>query len=469
MPDNQLLQTIRALNTRERSALSDFASCALFNRRPEVSRLCRHLVQHIGRSSSASLSLERQFEAAFPGETYDNARLRHSMSYLLEVARQYLAYSDWAADPLAQNRNLCRAARKRGLDRIFDKTWEIATAELEKSPVRDARHHYLRYQILQEQLEQESRGARSTKINLQLFPETLTQYYAAEMLRHACVALSHQATSGQSYEFDLLESMTREKSWKILLQTPVVAVYHQLYKSLQPDGEAHFGTLKILLAAHGNCFSVEELRGLHLQAINVCIRRMNSGQRAYIREAFDLYKSALALNVLAEEGVLSGFTYKNIIRIAAALSEHEWAEQFAEQYREMLHARERDNFYRYNRAFLHFQKQDYARAMPLLRQVELEDTLNNLDARRMLLRSYYELGEWDALESLLQSFGAYLRRQKNLGYHRTTNENLLVFTKKLLGANLKDKRIRSSIQQEIERTTDVAERAWLLKVLGGEE
>ena len=97
-----------------------------------------------------------------------------------------------------------------------------------------------------------------------------------------------------------------------------------------------------------------------------------------------------------------------------------------------LHPRERDNLYYYNLAYLRFQQRDYAGAMPLLQQVDLEDPLNNLDARRMLLRSYYELGEWDALESLLHSFGAYLRRQKNLGYHRNTNENLIHYTKKLL-------------------------------------
>lgn len=462
MSENQLLQTIRSLQPRERVALCDFANCAVFNRRPEVLRLCQYLSKHVDRSTSASLSPQRQFEAAFPGEIYDNARLRHTMSYLLDVARQYIAYTDWATDALAQNRNLCRAARKRGLDRIFDKSWEIAALELEKSPVRDARHHYLRYQIWQEQLEQQSQGARSAKIDLQLFPETLTQYYAAEMLRHACLALSHQATTGHTYNFELLESLLAQESWEKLLETPVVAVYYQFYQSLKSEGETHFSALKNLLIQHGACFMKEELRGLHLLAINVCIRRMNSGQRTYIREAFDLYQSAINQDLLTENGILTGFTYKNIIRIAAALQEHDWAEQFATQFYPMLHARERDNFYRYNRAFLYFQKQDYARAMPLLRQVELEDTLNNLDARRMLLRSYFELGEWDALESLLQSFGAYLRRQKDLGYHRATNENLLIFTKKLLGANLKDPQTRAILRQEIESTPDVAERAWLL-------
>ena len=34
--------------------------------------------------------------------------------------------------------------------------------------------------------------------------------------------------------------------------------------------------------------------------------------------------------------------------------------------------------------------------MQLLLQVEFKDTFNNLDARRMLLKSYFELGEYNA-------------------------------------------------------------------------
>lgn len=82
-----------------------------------------------------------------------------------------------------------------------------------------------------------------------------------------------------------------------------------------------------------------------------------------------------------------------------------------------------------------------------------------------LLRSYYELGEWQALESLLQSFSAYLRRQKNLGYHRQTNERLLYFTKKLMDIQRSDRNAREHLRSELEQTPDVAERAWLLQHL----
>lgn len=66
-----------------------------------------------------------------------------------------------------------------------------------------------------------------------------------------------------------------------------------------------------------------------------------------------------------------------------------------------LYPAERDMLFTYNLAYWYFQQQDYNRALPLLQQVDFEDPLNNLDVRRMLLRSYVELEEHSALDSLL--------------------------------------------------------------------
>jgi hypothetical protein len=316
--------------------------------------------------------------------------------------------------------------------------------------------------MLQEQIEQSSSRQRSARINLQPLPNELTLFYIPDMLRHACLALSHQATTGQAYRFLLLDAALEAIGHEPVLNAPAISVYFHAYKALQADDKAHFEQLKKMLAEHADRFQPTELRSLYLLAINSCIRRMNAGQQAYVREAFDLYRETITRDLLTENGHISGFTYKNIIRIGVALSEHDWTAEFLDQYRPALHPRERDNIYRYNRAYLYFQQQDYNRAMPLLQQVDLEDTLNNLDARRMLLRSYFELKEWDALDSLLQSFGAYLRRQKNLGYHRQTNEKLIYFTKKLLEVQGDNKGAKKNIRAELEATKDVAERSWLL-------
>ena len=104
--------------------------------------------------------------------------------------------------------------------------------------------------------------------------------------------------------------------------------------------------------------------------------------------------------------------------------------------------------------------------LELLRTVEFSEVFINLDVRRMLLKGYYELGEWSVLTSLLDSFKAYLRRQKDLGYHRESYLNLVKFTQKVM--RVADKRVaaRRQLAAQIQAVEAVAEREWLLEKLG---
>lgn len=461
MTTSLLVRAFQQLSAKEARHWLDFVRCPLFNRRIEVTRLCEYLA---AQTTPQNLAAEHLFAAAFPGEPYDNRRLRHLMSYALDTLREYLALLEWQSDKAETQRLLVRALRNRGLDKLFDKALDKAAAQGERQQVRDAQHHFRQYQLHQEKLEHKARRERSARLNLQPLPDELTTFYVSEMLRHACSALMHQAVAGQTYQMQLLDAVLGVVEQGEMLDAPAVAVYYHAYRMLQtPNDDAPFERLKTLLQQHEERFSVEEMRGLYLMAINGCIRRMNAGRRTYIREAFEVYRVALARNFLTENGFLSSFTFKNIIRIGAALSEHDWTERFIEQQRNALHPRERDNAYRYNRAFLYFEKADYTRALPLLLQVELEDPLNNLHARRMLARSYFELAEFAALESLLQSFGTYLHRQKNLGYHRELNLNFVRFMLRLLRLSPKDLEAKTLFFNDLSDEQQVAEREWLLE------
>ncbi len=163
--------------------------------------------------------------------------------------------------------------------------------------------------------------------------------------------------------------------------------------------------------------------------------------------------------------MLSKFTYNNILMLAIGLQEWEWAKQFLDDYRHALPATERDNLYRYNLAILHFRQGAYAQAMERLRRVTFSDVLYNLNARAMLLRTYYELEEYDALFALLESFEAYIRRQKGMGYHRSHYQALLQFTRRLLDLPKGEKEASAQLKADIEAAPATAERAWLLSKL----
>ena len=68
----------------------------------------------------------------------------------------------------------------------------------------------------------------------------------------------------------------------------------------------------------------------------------------------------------------------------------------------------------FNLARVSWYKKKYDDVLSYLNQVLYNDVWYNLNARTLLLAAYYELDEILPLESLLQSFNAWVRREKAL-------------------------------------------------------
>jgi hypothetical protein len=83
----------------------------------------------------------------------------------------------------------------------------------------------------------------------------------------------------------------------------------------------------------------------------------------------------------------------------------------------------------------------------------------------MQIQMFYELDEFDVLESFLESTRAYLFRKKVIAYHRSTFKNFLRFTKKLVKTNPYSTAQRDKLQKEIEEASPLTEKKWLLEKL----
>lgn len=104
--------------------------------------------------------------------------------------------------------------------------------------------------------------------------------------------------------------------------------------------------------------------------------------------------------------------------------------------------------------------------MDLLRQVKFKDVYNNIDSRRMLLRIYYELEEWSALDSHLDSFQAYVSRQKNIGYHKVANLNLVKITRLMMKKFPLSSKSKEQIKKRIQNASHLAEKDWVIQAAG---
>ena len=148
-----------------------------------------------------------------------------------------------------------------------------------------------------------------------------------------------------------------------------------------------------------------------------------------------------------------------------ALKYYEEVEEYIHKYGQLLEKKYQENYINLSLASLYYSKKDYEKAMQLVNQYEFKDILINLSAKTMLLKMYYELSEFKALESLLESMRAYLQRKKELGTRTNTFKNTIRYTKKLIKVNPYNKDHVAKLRKEIEEATPLTEKAWLLKQL----
>jgi len=461
-----LLQIFQSLSPTEQIAARKFLLSPYFNSRSDVLSLFDLLVQAQRQATLEQLTKEQVFRQLFPGQPYHNLNLNHLFAYLTERLEHYLALVEMQRDGLAEQLYRIRAFRRRGLQQLFERDAARLEQAHAASPHRHAGWFLFHYQLQNEIFSQRIIQRRAGETNLQATVDALGQFFLLENLRWACTAQSLRSLGGQThYHLPLIDAV-REAATLAGSDQPALSLLGYSLQALQnPDDVTAFRQATALLTQHPDLFPAAESRDLYMAAINFCIRRQNRGEREYAREALALYRDALVRGILLENGVLPKYTYNNIHLLAQVTGERDWALTFLEQYRDYLPPAERDNIFRYNLAIFHYRAGEHERVLELLREVEFSEVFINLDVRRMLLKGYYELGEWSVLASLLDSFKAYLRRQKDLGYHRASYLNLVKFTQKVMRVAGKRAAVRQQVIAQIQATEAVAEREWLLEKL----
>ena len=409
---------------------------------------------------------EQAYRRLFPETLFDHPRLRLAMSLLLKLIEQFLVYNKVFEDPGKSKIQLAAIYRERKLDRQFETAIKDAQEWQAKKAIRNAEYYNDLYNIQIEQYLYSSARKHTEELNLQEISDTIDINYLTLKLRQTCLLLSHQTVYKTEYRFGLLADVLKYIEGQGYLHIPAISVYYYCYHALvYPGQEGYFSNLKQLIFQYGHEFPLNETRDLYLLAINYCIKRLNEGNMEYFREGLDLYKESLKNDYLLVNGTLSRFSYNNAVAMGLRIGEYEWVEGFIHKYKEALEKPYRDNTFSFNLSRLEYERKNYNSALQLLQKVDYRDILLTLGVKTLQLKIYYELKEYDLLESHLDSMRIFIRRKEVIGYHQMNYLNIVNYTKKLLTANFYDKQTIASLQQKVEMEDILTEKNWLLEQL----
>jgi hypothetical protein len=465
MKNSRLYVVLQALSPPKHNAFSKFLASPYFNTREDVIQLYQYLYQHI--NENQDLAKEEAFSYTYPEEVqYDDTRMRLCMSYLNKLLEKFLTIEHALQEKTETAWHLHQALWKLELNELADKSLDRFIHDHEKENLRNADFWNWKYQLNFEKIYRSDAQAQLSSLPLQSIVDTLDISFISKKLRQVCLLLNRKAVYQTDFEPGLMEGVLHlidEKKW---LQYPAISVYYFAFLSLsERQDENHFIKFKKELFEFGNQFPPAELHQLHLLAINYCVQKINEGNLDYFQEVLDLYKEGLEKETLIHNGILSRFTYYNIVVAALKTGDFNWAEWFIPTYKNRLEKKYRDSAFSFNLARLHYSKGNKDDALSLLQKANYRDLLLNLAAKTLAMKIYYETKAHELLQSHLEAMKKYISRKHVTGNRKDNYLNIIKMTQGLINLNFYDKKAIENFRQKINQTEPLTEKEWLLEQL----
>ncbi len=466
MQKSLLVGILKTFTKKEFRELRKWIVSPMHNQRKDVAKLFEYLMEDGHLYNDSFLEKEAVYRWIFGKEAYNDAKIRQTIYFTTKCVEEFLIYQGLRADEVRAFTVLGNLYRKRKLDKAFQKNLKETQKLQKEQSYRNNQFLRNEYNIQWEKYEYLI-GVKRMGLELNDISNALDAMYIADKLRLSCVIIAHQSVyKKEEYQIEMLSEVLEIAKSRDFLKYPAIAIYYYGYLSqVDRNDESHFFNLKKEIIENGKLFTTSEMQDIYLMALNYCIAKINASVKHYLREAFELYKQGLEQRILMNEGVLSRYTFINVVTNATILKEYDWIESFIEEYKDYLEEKYRDNIVSYSQGRLHFERKEYDKALRLFSQVEYDDILMNLNAKVMQLQMFYEQDELDVLESLLESMRTYLVRKKVIGYHRSNYKNIIRLIKKLVKINPFSVAQRSKLRKEIEGASPLTEKKWLLEKL----
>lgn len=460
MENSNVYQLIQSFTTIEKKDARRFLASPYFNTRQDLVVLFDTLC------AEREPDKTQVWLAVCPGQAFDDTVFRLLLSYLNRLLETFLLVQDTREKDVRSRLKLAVLYRNRGLLSHSERNIRAFAKELEQQPLRNAKYHsLLRDYHFEVHLTTIAQTPTDTS-SLRALANSTDVQYLSHRLQLVCLELS-QKNVYHTGEDDPLHrdviALAERPEWCDL---PGISIFLAAYRMLSyPEEDTYYQVFKQKLAEVASAFPAEEMREFYMFSINLCIRRANSGEREMEQEILKLYRMALEAGYLFENGILSRFTYHNIVAAGLRCGELDWVEGFIRQYSSMLERKYRDSSMSFNLARLHYAQNHFDSVLQLLQKANYQDPLLNLAAKTLLLKTYFSLGEHDLLLSHLDAMRNYIHRKKVIGYHRNNYQNIIRFTERLLQLQPSDRPARATLQQDIEKETVLTEKTWLLSCL----
>lgn len=445
MKNNKTIRSLEQLNRREMTRFAEFVHSPYFNKHQDVKNLVDYLSQIYPDFSEKKVHRTVLFDHLYPALPHNQQQLAIIFTYTHRLLEQFLIQEQAVKENFFDNKALYyKALRERHLFFLLKNNWEENVGKVNYIP-----GNYPDKNIPSDRQEESFEkqfqlAAELDALSMELGAHDqdflirkqywLDAFYLSEKFKDACELLQRSVLSKKKFEENDFLKMAQEAlgaAAEKFEQVDLVLVFSKLYHLLKDSDPARYKAVLTYISERQERLSHATLQIIYNYLQNFCIQQINAGHQQFLRELFELYKFQLGQDLLIVDGILPEWHFKNIVTTGLRLDENHWVRNFLDHYSQRLRPEVAENAYSYNLAAYFYHLKNYHEVLRLLLHVEYTDVRYNLDAKSLLLRTYYDLEEGEPLHFLTEAFKQYLKRNKSLSeFQKKGYFNLLKYTSK---------------------------------------
>jgi hypothetical protein len=470
MLSDKLISLLKSFSKVDLNRFEKYLLSPFFNENKDQIKIFNIINDHL-RSSDLDLKPIKKQEVwrkVFGTAAYNDVLLRRLCSDLTQLALNYVAYKEYKNQPLLIETNMLNATNTPKLDKHFNGILRKVKTRQEELKSRNTAFHFNNFQIEQScHKNKEFLGKKRDDFgNFINADYHLDCFYILQKLKNYCDLLGYKNIISIEIDITLFPSfLDYVKGSNYMDEAAIKAFYLVTEMLLDTENEEYYYELKKILNQRFEEFAYDDLKILYIHLRNYCIdTKINMGRSDYFKELFDLYKDQVKSGIIVEDDFITAQNYKNIITVALHINEFEWVENFIQKYTDKLPPENQDNDRNYNLAKVYFHQQEYTKVIEQLREVEYKNVIYSLGGKLMLLKTYFELKEFLALDFLVDSFRIYLRRSSKIPKEvKQQYINVLRFTKKLANVESRDQATLLKIKEQVLNCKALAAKKWLIE------
>ena len=449
------IEILGTFTADEISGFRKFLASPYFNTNSAITRLAETILSYHPLFEGKGFTAEGLYEKAFKGRSYNDKVMKNLMSSLYSLLKEFLAHQKLRSSQTELFAFAAGELFRKNLAAIASMQVNKSLKELEAVNALDDTD----FRLLSAMRETETltitalkgqqfaadsaiSSAEASLCNLMLSSIGALNYAVSNEFNYNVKTpqgipgtfFAHMDLAGLKKDLDL----NKDSGIRLFVYVEILELLKNRY-NMEPESVKKICEM---LTLNKQLFGKRTLSMLVPILQNYYYANIGKGSNNLLEDVFVLIEFSLAEKLYkeTESQFMPYLLFQNIISIAFWLEKISWAEKFILEYSTELTPEIRSAAVNHSMARLHYQKNDFGKALTFLIKAEESDSMDKFHIKGMIMNCHYELGNNEEFYLAADSFTKFLSGNKRVNeIHRKHHLEYIKLMTRLMKYRLKDK------------------------------